>query len=471
MATAAMEATVVATAMPTVVGSLGGLELYGWVGAIYLLASTVTIPLNGKLADVYGRKPVMLAGIFVFLLGSMLSGMSRTMVQLIAFRGVQGVGAGALQPIALTIIGDLYTPRERARIQGLFGAVWGVAAMVGPFLGGLIVRALSWRWVFYINLPFGAISAGLLVLSLREKIERKEHRFDVLGALTLSGAILALLLAAGRIAPALLFSVSIALLAAFVWVERRAPEPILPLSLLARPVIAVATLGGAILGAVMMGTLMFVPLFVQALLHGTPTEAGSTVGPMLVGWPIAATAGGRLLAKTGFRPIVRSGFIVVTASAVVLWWMLRPGASVWALRIAMTGLGAGLGLANTALLIAVQDSVDWSQRGVATATTMFSRSIGSAIAVGGLGALLAAAIGPSASSAEVERLLNPRITGGLDAAAVERLAGGLEHGLANVFLVVAVLAGVGLIVGMMFPRSKLRTAAPSDPRATVVDAS
>lgn len=452
---AAMEATVVATAMPTVVTSLGGLEDYGWVGAIYLLASTVTTPLGGKLADVHGRRPVMLAGIFVFLLGSMASGLAQSMTQLIVFRGVQGIGAGAVQPISLTMIGDLYPPEKRPRIQGISGAVWGSAAMVGPLLGGLIVRVLSWRWVFFVNVPFGVLSAALIVAAFGEQVERTEHRFDVAGAAALSGAIVAVLLATSRVAPLLMLPIAAAMVVAFVMVERRAAEPILPLPLLARPVVAMSSLGGAMLGSVMTSTVMFVPLFVQAVLHGTATEAGTTVAPMLVGWPIASAASGKMLVRVGFRPMVRAGFIVVALSSVALFGLLRPGTSTWPIRAAMTTFGVGLGLANTALIIAVQDAVDWSQRGVATATTMFSRSIGGALAVGGLGAVLAAALGPGASADEVERLMNPRMAGPIEAASAQ-LAAGLQTGLQRVFAAIAAIAVGALIVGLMFPKATVR---------------
>ncbi|HME91780.1 MAG TPA: MFS transporter, partial [Myxococcaceae bacterium] len=217
---AALEMTVVSTAMPTVIGDLGGIQHYSWVFTAYLLASTVTVPLYGKLADLYGRKPIMLFGIALFLIGSAASGVSRSMTQLIVFRTIQGLGAGSMQPIALTIAGDIFELEERSRIQGIFGAVWGVAGLIGPMVGGLIVRYLSWHWVFYINVPFGIASAALLLVGLHEKVARKSHAIDWWGAVLLASGVLALLASShGGPFAVVWLALAIALLAAFIWVE------------------------------------------------------------------------------------------------------------------------------------------------------------------------------------------------------------------------------------------------------------
>jgi EmrB/QacA subfamily drug resistance transporter len=472
---AAMEATVVATAMPTVVTDLGGLELYGWVSAAYMLASVVTIPLYGKLADIHGRKPVMLFGLAVFLVGSMASGLSHTMLQLIAFRAVQGVGAGALQPMALTIVGDIFRTEERARIQGVFGAVWGVAGMVGPLLGGVIVRLVSWRWVFFVNVPFGLLSAAVLAFAFRETVTKRPARLDVLGATLLGASIVSLLLGANRIAVHLTLPGAALLLLAFVAVERRTREPLLPLALLGRRVIAVSSVLGALLGAVMMVTLIYVPLFVQAVLHGSPTDAGGSVAPMLVGWPIASTLSGRLLPRFGFRPLVTCGAAVVMASAIALACTLAARAepaSPWALRAETAGLGVGMGLANTALLIAVQASVAWRERGIATASTMFFRTIGGALAVGALGAVLAAALPSTLAPDVVHHLLGPDAHApghALSPETLARVASGIQGGLARVFQAVAVMGVAAMSASLLFPRT---TPSPGDgvpPAAAPVD--
>jgi EmrB/QacA subfamily drug resistance transporter len=454
---AAMEATVVGTAMPTVVEKLGGLEYYGWVGAVYMLTATVTMPLYGKLSDIHGRKPVMMLGMALFLVGSVASGLSGSMMQLIAFRAVQGVGAGGMQPVALTIIGDIFQPAERARIQGVFGAVWGVAGMSGPLLGGLIVHALSWRWVFFINVPFGVMSALMLTSFFHEPVERREHSLDLPGAALLSGAIVALLLGASRFAPALMLPLSAALLGGFVVVERRAKEPVLSLALLRRRIMATSSAAGAVVGAVMSSTVIYLPLFVQAVMAGTPTQAGSTVTPMLVGWPIASAVAGRLLPRTGYRPLVRGGFAVVTVTSVLMAVLLHREPTMLALGATMFVMGAGMGLANTALVIAVQESATWEERGVATASTMFFRTIGGALAVGALGAVLAAGMGDRAPADVVHSLLGPEHGRGLDPALLAQVSGLLRDSLRHVFDFVAGISVGALAVALAFPSVQLRS--------------
>jgi EmrB/QacA subfamily drug resistance transporter len=452
---AAMEATVVGTAMPTVIEKLGGIEYYGWVGAVYLLTATVTMPLYGKLSDLLGRKPVMMLGMGIFLAGSMASGLSHSMMQLIAFRAVQGVGAGGLQPVAITIVGDIFKPVERARIQGVFGAVWGVAGMSGPLLGGLIVHALSWRWVFFINVPFGLLSALMLTMFFHEPVEKKHHTLDVAGTVLLSGSVVALLLGASRFAPLLMLPLGAALLVGFVVVERRALEPVLSLALLRRRIMAVSSVAGALVGSVMSSTVIYLPLYVQAVLAGSPTEAGGTVAPMLVGWPIASALSGRLLPRTGYRPLVRIGFAVVTCASIAMALLLRRSASPAMLGGTMFVMGMGMGLANTALLIAVQESASWEERGVATASTMFFRTIGGALAVGALGAVLAAGMGEHVPAAQLNQLLGPEHGHGLEPDVLTRLSGDLARGLQHVFDVIAAMSLASLAAGLFFPQRGL----------------
>lgn len=354
---AAMEATVVATAMPTVIAELGGIRLYGWVGASYLLASTVTVPLYGKLADRRGRKPILLLGITLFLIGSLASGLAGSIEQLIAFRAIQGLGAGAMQPIVLTIIGDLYTPAERGRVQGWFGALWGFAGISGPLVGGAIVAAASWRWIFLINLPFGLASAAVLVLAFREpRRERATAPLDLLGAVSILVASLSLLLAASGVAPLPMAALGAVLLVLFVGVERRAADPIFPIPLVTRRLIAVNTVGSLLLGAAMMGVLHFLPLHVQGVLFGMPTEAGLVIAPMLVGWPIASAITSRLLVRTGYRRPLWLGAALAALGLVVLVLLAGARAPSVFLGVSMFVFGFGMGLANTAILIGVQAS-------------------------------------------------------------------------------------------------------------------
>jgi EmrB/QacA subfamily drug resistance transporter len=451
---AAMEMTVVSTAMPTVVGDLGGIGLYSWVFTGYLLTSTVTVPLYGKLADLYGRKPVLLAGIAVFLAGSMASGLARSIGALIAFRAVQGLGAGAMQPITLTVVGDIYNLEERSRMQGVFGAVWGVAGLIGPLLGGLIVRYLSWRWVFFINVPGGIASAALLVVGLHENVERRRHSLDWSGSAFLMLGLVALLVGThGGLASAAGLPAAALLLLVFVAMERRAIEPVLPVALFRQPVMAMATLLGALIGAGMISMVTYVPLYVQGVLGASPTAAGSAITPMVVGWPIASAIGGRVLPRVGFRPLIRGGLAISAVAAAALAFFLRPGASVHVPQAASALFGVGLGFANTSLLIAVQTSVGWRERGVATASTMFARTIGGTLAVGALGGILAATLLANASIPEgaAGQLLGPAHGAGLDSAVVRSLTASLQSGLGMVFWVIAGVAALAAAASLAFP--------------------
>ncbi len=450
---AAMEMTVVSTAMPTVVGELGGLHLYAWAFAGYMLTATVTVPIYGKLADLKGRKPVMLFGLALFLLGSSACGLAGSMGQLVAARAVQGLGAGAIQPIALTIVGDLFDVRERGRMQGIFGAVWGVAGLAGPLLGGAIIHLASWRWVFFVNVPFGLGCAAVLALVYHERPEHHAHRLDVAGALLLSAAVIAALLAAES-RPVALAAVPTAIVAfgLFLAVERRAAEPLVPLDLFRERIMAVSSATGALLGAAMITMVTFVPLWVQSVLGGTPTQAGAAIAPMVVGWPIASALSGRLIPRTGFRALVRGGLLVTLASGIAAALLLHPGTPLRAVQALTFAYGVGMGLANTPLIIAVQSSVPWSRRGVATASTMFFRTIGGTLAVGILGGVLAHALTRSGASAEVaEKLLGPerRL---LDPALVAGLSGALQGALGIVFWTVAAIAACAFAVSLRFPR-------------------
>lgn len=454
---AAMEATVIATAMPTVIADLGGIHLYGWVGASYLLASTVTVPLYGKLADRHGRKPVLLLGIALFLAGSLTSGLSTSIEQLIIFRALQGLGAGAVQPIVVTIIGDLYTPAERGAVQGWFGAVWGFAGVSGPLIGGAIVATVSWRWVFLINIPFGIASALVLVSAFREAPRAKsDARLDVAGSLAILLASLALLLAASGVAPFPMTLAGIALTVAFVFIERRAPDPVVPIDLLTRRLIAVCTAASLLLGVAMMGVLNFLPLYVQGVLFGLPTEAGLVIAPMLVGWPIASALTSRLLVRIGYRRPLVLGAVLATLGTSGLLVAIILRAPMWALGVPMFLFGLGMGLASTSIIIGMQASVGWEQRGVVTATNMFARTMGGALGVGGLGALLSARLGRTIDTDTVSALLDPHQRE--RALAIPGVANALGDALEPLFYAGAIAAILTLVTVLAHPRD---IAAPS----------
>jgi EmrB/QacA subfamily drug resistance transporter len=462
---AAMEATVVATAMPTVISELGGIALYGWVGASYLLASTVTVPLYGKLADRRGRKPVLLLGIALFLVGSLASGLATSIEQLIAYRAIQGLGAGAVQPIVLTIIGDLYTPAERGKVQGFFGAVWGIAGVSGPLLGGAIVHAFSWRWIFLINIPFGLASAATLTMVFREEARARATKpLDLAGSLAILVASLALLLAASGVAPAAMIALGVAASIAFVWLELRAADPVLPIPLLTRRLIAVNALASLVMGGAMMGALNFLPLHVQGVLLGMPTEAGLVIAPMLVGWPIASAITSRLLMRIGYRRPLWLGALLTAIGLALLVPLVSTRAPSWALGVSMFVFGFGMGLANTAILIGTQASVGWEQRGVVTAVTMFARTMGGALGVGGLGALLAARLERTVDFETASALLDPHQRE--VALAIPGVVDALGAALDPIFWAGAIAGLVSMLIVLAHPRDEAaRPAVPSAPMA------
>ena len=319
---AAIEATIVATAMPTVVAQFGGLAHYSWVFSGYMLTSTVTMPIWGKLSDLYGRRPFYLASVVLFLLGSALSGASQSMAQLILFRAIQGIGAGGLLPLGMILLGDMYTLEERARTQALFSGVWGLASILGPIVGGYITEALSWRWVFYLNLPFGALAAMLVGSALVDRHRPERPQIDYAGAVLLMVSVGALMLGLGQTgaSDAVLTRsqiVGLGVLAAvaavaFLANERRVPQPLIPPSLFRDRLVRTTTLSGFWTGVAMFGTLSFVPLFVQSAMGGTATEAGGALSPLLLGWVGMSVVTGRLISTTGPRPLILTGLSLLT---------------------------------------------------------------------------------------------------------------------------------------------------------------
>lgn len=457
MALSAMEATVVSTAMPTVIAELGGVSLYGWVTAAYFLAITVATPIYGKLADSLGRKPVALAGVALFLLGSFASGLAGSIGVLIAARAVQGLGAGGLQPVTLTIVGDLYPLEERGRVQGLFSGVWAVSGIAGPLLGGWIVHETSWRWVFWLNVPIGLLGAAVLVRAYHERREASAPpTLDLAGAALLSAATLALLLGVNGTLAAPMLAASAVALWAFARVESRAADPMLPIAMLRERVIAVTSASGFLLGAAMMASLMLLPLYAQGALARSPTEAGSSVAPMLLGWPLAAMVTSRMLSRVGPRPPVLLGSALIALALVALAATLGPRARVSTIQAWMFVYGLGMGLASTATLLAVQASVPWSRRGVATSTNLFARAIGGAIGSGAMGGLLARRLEGRVPSEVVRALLDAHTRAGLPVRVAHRAARGLAAAMHPIFTALALLALANLAVVFLVPRELRR---------------
>lgn len=478
---AALEATVVGTAMPTVIASLGGLNHYSWVFSAYLITSTVTVPVWGKLSDLYGRRLFYQIGIGIFLLGSILSGVSNSMEQLIIFRAIQGLGAGALVPLGMTIIGDIFTLDERARMQGFFSGVWGLSSVIGPIVGGFITDQLSWRWVFYINLPVGLAAALIIGLALKEPKRTQRPSIDYAGAglLTVAITLMMLVLVEGGTSLAsltaphnLLFSIgSIVLFAAFVWVERRAPDPIIPFKMFRNRVVTVSVVAGFFAGVAMFGAISFVPLFAQGALGATATEAGSLLTPLMLSWVLMSVIGGRLLLKIGYRPTCIAGFVLLTVGFVLLSLFQVDTARFW-LYFDLVLIGAGLGLTMLTLLIAVQQAVERSQLGIATSLNQFARSIGGAIGVAIMGTVLSAGLftylnqasqNPSnnltteaaaAFAANPNALIDPQARRELSANTLNVLQSAMAAAIHNVFWVGTALAGLALIVSLFLPRKQ-----------------
>ncbi len=398
---AALEATVVGTAMPTVIASLGGLNHYSWVFSAYLVTSTVTVPVWGKLSDLYGRRLLYQIGIGVFLLGTLLSGFSTTMTELIIFRAIQGLGAGALIPLGMTIIGDAFTVEERAKMQAYFSGVWGLSSIIGPVVGGFVTDQLSWRWVFWINLPIGIVAALIIGIALKEPKLNKTPSIDYAGATLLMIAISLLMLVmveSGSSVAAifsstnlLLFGISVAMLLLFFWVEKRAKDPIIPFELFGNRTVAISVAAGFLGGVAMFGAISFIPLFAQGALGFSATEAGSLLTPLMLSWVTMSVVGGRLMLKIGYRGITIMGFIVLTAGFVLLALFQRGTPSIW-LYVDLMLVGCGLGMTMLTLLIAVQQAVERTKLGIATSLNQFSRSIGGALGVAIMGAVLTAGL-------------------------------------------------------------------------------
>ncbi|GAA4235061.1 MDR family MFS transporter [Streptosporangium album] len=391
----ALDSTIIATAVPSVVRDLGGFSQFPWLFSIYLLTQAVTVPLYGKFADIFGRKPVMFFGIAVFLLGSALCGVAWDMPSLIVFRALQGIGAGAVQPMSITMVGDLYSVEERARVQGYVASVWGVSSVIGPTLGGLFSEYLSWRWIFFINLPLGAVAAWVLARRFKERVTRSSHRIDYLGATLLMGGSSLLILGLleggvawswGSVPSLLIFAAGTVMAVAFVLVERRAVEPILPLWVFRHRTLTGGNLVSVGIGALMIGLSSYVPTYAEGVLGTGALVAGFALAALTIGWPIAATLSGRLYMRIGFRDTALIGGALIVAGT-VLCALLTQHAPIWAVAGACFVVGAGLGLASSPTMVAVQSVVGWERRGVVTATNMFCRSIGSAVGAAVLGAI------------------------------------------------------------------------------------
>ncbi len=463
-ALASFESTVVSTAMPTIIGDLGGLPFYSWVFSIYLLTSTVMMPIYGRLADIYGRRRILITGISVFLSGAIACAFARSMPQLIAARALQGLGAAGLIPVSLTVAADLYSLDERARIQGLFSGVWGLAALVGPLAGAWMTMSFGWRSIFSINIPLGFIALTLVATQMIESRAPRPGELDLAGSATLALGVTAVLfgvlhvpgpkasILAARLA---LFAVGASAFWAFVRIQKRRAHPLVPPDLFRSWKTVAPYLSGVLLGTTIFGVDTFVPLFVQGARGGTPGTAGAVITPLIFFWALSATIGARLIVRFGFRASTRAGAIVVLIGLTGLFVGALTGASVPWISAACGLVGLGLGPCSIAQILAIQHVVPEERRGVATSLAPFFRTVGGSIGVGALGGILSAGLskrlGPLAESAG--RLLSPQAAASQTPSPVPLavLGQAIERSLLPVFAILAALSVFNVLLASRFP--------------------
>jgi MFS family permease len=421
MVLVSMEQTITSTAMPTIIGELHGLEHYSWVASIYLLACTVTMPLYGRMADALGRKRVVITAILIFCFASLLASQARTMTQLILYRGLQGLGAGGVMPVVLTILGDIFTLEERARIQGFFSAVWGTSSLAGPALGALLVNTLGWRSVFWVNLPAGLL--GLTVLWLKYHERRDEtHEIDLglPGVFSLTIASTALLALVSRLGPTgwswpmmgLLLAITIGAMSFFRWHERRAANPVLPTELFLRREVGPAILASGLFGAAFLSLDTYVPLYVQGGRGGDATAAAGVVTPVMLTWAMSGVVAAPLLVRWGFRKTATLGATLIIIGFTGLFACAVFDAPRWLMTVTLAVTGFGFGPASMSFLISAQEAVTYTQRGTITSSISFFRTMGGAVGIGLLGAMFnVLTLGESkrlaAAGVKIAELLDP----------------------------------------------------------------
>ncbi len=455
---AAVENTIVGTAMPTIVAALGDFHLFRWVFAVYLLFQAVSIPIYGRLSDLFGRKRVFFAGAGLFLLGSTLCGFAPGMLALILFRALQGMGAGAVQPVAYAIVGDIYTPAERARVQGFLSSVFGVSAVVGPSLGAYLVQHVSWSVVFWINLPIGAVAMAMLAAFLREQPHERPPRIDYLASILLvlgAGSLMTAMIQGARLSTPLLVGcilVGIVAMTALLRHERHAEAPMLPMRFWSSRVIALANFGSFGIGVVMMSVTAFLPVYVQGVMGRDAGATGVALGTMSVSWALASIGAGRLMLHTSYRASAMLGGTMLALGGAVLVLMTPASGTAWAAAGALL-VGLGMGSCNTTYLVSVQSEVPPRERGAVTASNMFVRIVGQATGAALFGALVNAGIAhytPEAGEV-AQRLMEPMLRSQLAPSEIAPLAGAMAATLRNVYLV-ATLAGLAvLFLGSRLP--------------------
>lgn len=462
-----VEATIVATAIPTIVGDLGGLRLFSWVFGIYFLTQAVTIPIYGRLADLYGRKTLIVVAVTLFLIGSILSGFAHDMVMLIVYRGLQGLGAGGVQPLATTIVGDLYTGKERVRVQASLSSVWGISAVTGPLLGAFLIDHAGWPTIFWLNVPFGIACIAAFVRFFDERVAHHTHRMDYAGSLLLAvgtGLLMFVLVMLGSLPGALAGALGLlaaVLIAVLIGHELRTPEPMMPLRLLRVRVIGIANAGNFAVGALAMGITAFLPTYVQGSMGLSPVLAGTTLGVMSASWTAGAIVGSRLLSNMTYRAAAMSGALMLVAGSAFLI-ALEPSRGIWWAIAGSAIIGVGFGFVNLVYVVTTQAAVGWEQRGAVTASNQFMRQLGAAIGTAGLGAVfnlgLYARI-PNAGDV-VTRMMDPAARRALSPFDAQRYAAAIAAALHGIYIIIGVLSLIVVLLSIALP-AQLRATDPA----------
>ncbi|MGG1690665.1 MDR family MFS transporter [Heyndrickxia ginsengihumi] len=467
----AIEGTIVSTAMPRIVSDLKGIEIMNWVFTIYLLTSAVTVPIFGKLSDIFGRKNIFMIGIITFLIGSTLCGISRSMDMLIICRAIQGIGAGSIMPVTNTIIADIYPHHKRAKMLGFMAAAWGIAGVLGPLIGGFFVDQLSWHWIFFINVPFGLVATIMVIISLKEHMEKRKKKIDILGAITFSIAMLSFLYALQKggdtntwSSPLIigLFILTIIMTGIFLFIESRHEEPMIPLQLFSIRAIALSNLIGFLASAILIGINVYIPMWTQGLLGHGATVSGLMLAPMPVGWTIGSFLGGKIQLNKGTRFAFIVGLILILISEC---WLstFTIDTMEWCFYIFSAISGLGFGIAMTISLVCVQSAVDSSHRGAATASNTFFRNLGQSVGSALFGTYFNATISNSLMKKEnpqhltrnaLNALINPENAHTFSTSARNLLRSVLVSGIHHIFITMATVALIGLLLSFAIPQLK-----------------